>query len=133
MKGSCNCGRVKIRLARRPEYLNECDCSLCWKLGAWWGYFLAADVAIDGKVFAFKREDRAQPAIDIHFCQSCGVTTHWLPLAHIDQSRMGVNMKLFEVEALAGIELRFPDGRNWDGRPDYGFRREAIILGSISH
>ena len=34
MKGTCPCGGVTVTLPRKPEYLNSCDCTLCFRLGA---------------------------------------------------------------------------------------------------
>ena len=48
--------------------------------------------------------------------------------AHPEADQVGVNMKLFDPAALAGVELRFPDGRNWDGASPYGFRRESVTM-----
>jgi len=41
---------------------------------------------------------------------------------------MGVNMRLFESDLLAGIELRFPNGKDWQGEEEFGYYREAIML-----
>ncbi|MBX2814132.1 MAG: hypothetical protein KTR25_20150, partial [Myxococcales bacterium] len=32
-------------------------------------------------------------------------------------NRMGINMYLFADSELSGVELRFPDGKNWFGGP----------------
>jgi len=42
---------------------------------------------------------------------------------------MGVNMRLADEKELAGIELRYPDGRTWPGTGDFGYVREARIIG----
>jgi hypothetical protein len=33
MIGTCPCGGVTVTLPRKPEYLNSCDCTLCFRLG----------------------------------------------------------------------------------------------------
>ena len=38
-------------------------------------------------------------------------------------------MRLADESDLAGIELRFPDGRAWSGEGGFGYVREARILG----
>lgn len=43
---------------------------------------------------------------------------------------MGVNMHLADEDDLAGIELRYPDGRAWPGKGDFGYAQEARIIGS---
>ena len=41
---------------------------------------------------------------------------------------MGVNMGLAEPQDIAGIELRFPDGRSWSGEGEFTYTREPIVL-----
>lgn len=37
-------------------------------------------------------------------------------------------MALAEERDLAGIELRYPDGRSWSGEGEFAYVREARIL-----
>ena len=41
---------------------------------------------------------------------------------------MGVNMWLADSRDLAGIELRFPDGKSWPGHGEFSYVRKARIL-----
>jgi hypothetical protein len=112
--GTCHCGAVTLAIAVRPEYLNDCNCSLCTKLGALWGYFNPAEVTISGETGTYIRSDLKTPGLAAHFCKRCGCTTHWKPLPVWPQDRMGVNMRLFSPAAVEGIEIRHPDGRAWE-------------------
>jgi hypothetical protein len=133
MTGKCSCGTVAITLARKPQFVNDCDCSFCSRLGAWWGYFTPDDVQVLGRTASFQREDRKQPAVDAHFCLKCGSTTHWTLRPHLGNETMGVNMRLFDISDLQGVEHRFPDGANWDGASTYGYRKAATMIGRMSH
>jgi len=42
---------------------------------------------------------------------------------------MGVNLRLADEKDLAGIELRYPDGRAWPGKGAFGYVREPRIMG----
>ena len=42
---------------------------------------------------------------------------------------MGVNMGLADARDLAGIDLRYPDGKAWSGEGEFSYVREARILG----
>ena len=133
LTAQCHCGQVTVEVAARPDYINECNCSLCNSHGVWWGYYPPAQVAVTGETKAYRRVDREDPAVELHFCGTCGCTTHWTLLpAFIEKigldTIMGVNMRLFDRAALAGVELRFPDGKAWDGVGDWGFVREAVVL-----
>jgi hypothetical protein len=128
--GGCHCRAVRITLRTKPEYVNDCNCSLCSNAGALWGYFSPSDVWIDGETQNYVRVDRKQPGVSVHFCGTCGATTHWSPLPRFPQTMMGANMRLFDPGELFGVELRFPNGRNWDGRSAYGYVRDHLVCGT---
>jgi len=129
---SCLCGQTKIELARRPPFINECNCAFCSKTGARWGYFHPSDVKIVGNSKGYRRRDKDQPNAQVHFCVECGSTTHFVlterAIAQFGNTMMGVNMWLADPGALAGTELRFPDGRAWSGEGDFAHVREARVL-----
>ena len=81
------------------------------KLGAAWGYYPPADVAIEGETRVYERADVERPHLTLHFCGACGATVNWSPTAHLPQDRLGINMRLFEPGELAGIEVRYGDRR----------------------
>ena len=37
-EGSCHCGALRFRLARRPEKLTDCNCSVCRRCRALWAH-----------------------------------------------------------------------------------------------
>lgn len=118
MHAECLCGAVRVTIAARPDYINDCNCTLCRKSGGVWGYFPGADVRVEGETAGMVRPDMDEPAVEMRFCPKCGSTTHWVltrsyQAAHPDTDRVGVNMRLFDPGALIGAELRFPDGLNW--------------------
>ncbi|HQT85665.1 MAG: aldehyde-activating protein [Acidiphilium sp. 37-64-53] len=130
---TCLCGRVRIEVPKRPAFINECNCTLCSKSGARWAYFHPADVGIVGTTAGYRRDDKDDPAAEIHFCANCGATTHFVltesAIARFGNVQMGVNMRLADENDLAGIELRYPDGRAWAGTGGFGYVREAHVLG----
>ena len=114
MKGRCACGAVQVETQRRPELVNQCDCSACLRMGVAWGYFHPDEVTITGETAAFTRHDVSEPHIAFHFCPACGSTTNWAGLGDSPQ-RIGINMRLFEPDDLEGLEARFSDGLRWFG------------------
>ena len=130
---SCHCGEVRLALARRPDFVNECNCTLCAKTGARWAYLDPAEVTVSGETHGYRRTDKADPAAEIRFCAKCGVTTHFVltesAAARFGNTMTGVNTRLAGEADLAGIELRYPDGRAWSGEGEFGFVREARVLG----
>ncbi len=136
LKLTCLCGRVRIEVAKRPDFINECNCTLCSKSGARWSYLHPSDVTIEGATGRYSREDKVDPAADLHFCGRCGSTTHFTltdsAKARFGDVQMGVNMALADERDLAGIELRYPDGRAWSGGSDVGYVREPRIIGQAT-
>jgi len=136
LKLSCLCGQVRLEIEKRPDFINECNCTLCSKAGARWGYYHPSQVSVEGVVSSYSREDKKDPAAEIQFCAKCGSTTHFKltpsAVAKFGNSMMGVNMHLADEGDLAGIELRYPDGRGWEGEGDFVYVREAWIIGQTA-
>lgn len=132
MTSSCHCGAVRIE-TKRPDYINECNCSLCGKAGVRWAYFHPGEVTVAGETKSWSRTDKPEPNAEVHFCPQCGATTHFTLTATAQAKHgntlIGVNMRLADEAELAGVELRFPDGKAWDGGSDFGYVREAVVLG----
>lgn len=129
---TCLCGAVTVLASRRPAYIFECNCTLCRKSGARWGYYQPGEVEVTGRTGTCTRPDKAVPATEIHFCPGCGSTTHFTltpaAIAKHGNTMLGVNMWLAEPSDLSGLEVQFPDGRSWSGEGPFGFVREPIIL-----
>jgi hypothetical protein len=110
VKGACLCGGVTVTLARRPEYMNSCNCSACFRLGSLTGYFPPEEVAIEGETKRYVRSD-IEPYIAFLFCPTCSANVGRASLE--PRERMGVSMRLFDPDALVGLPVRFPNGRAW--------------------
>ena len=81
----------------------------------------------------FSRRDKKAAATEIHTCAVCGATTHFELTAAFKATNpgvdiMGVNMRLFEPGELNGVEVRFPNGKDWPGEGPYEFRRAALTI-----
>jgi hypothetical protein len=130
---SCLCGQIAIELARQPDFIHECNCTLCAKTGARWGYFHPTEVSVTGSASGFCRSDKDEPNAQVRFCPTCGSTTHFVlteqAIARFGNSLMGVNMWLADASDLAGVELRYPDGQAWSGEGDFAYVRKPRIIG----
>ena len=78
MTASCLCGAVSIVIETKPEFINDCNCSLCRKAGAAWGYFPSSAVTTSGNTVPFVRRDKTAPGVEVHSCASCATTTHFV-------------------------------------------------------
>ena len=129
----CLCGQVRIQVPNRPDFINECNCTLCSKSGARWAYFHPDDVVIEGTTRGYSRDDKEDAAAEVRFCADCGSTTHFVltpsAVAKFGNVQMGVNMRLADDKDLAGTELRYPDGRAWSGVGGFTYVQDARIIG----
>ena len=133
MIASCLCGAVRVAIETKPEFINDCNCSLCRKAGAAWGYFASSSVTTSGNTVPFVRRDKTVPGVEVHSCASCATTTHFvLTESFKERNRaadlIGVNMRLFDPDELHGVEIRFPNGKDWPGEGPYGYRRAAMTI-----
>jgi hypothetical protein len=133
MTGECHCGNVQISISRPPAFLYCCNCSLCRKSGALWGYFSAEEVMVGGHAMHYRRCDKAINKGTLHFCGQCGNTSHWMADADAGTWTYAVNMRIFEASLLKGLPVHYPDGANWTGNGSFGFFRDTHPHDGISH
>ncbi|MBV9331122.1 MAG: GFA family protein, partial [Alphaproteobacteria bacterium] len=72
IEASCHCGAVRMQIDEAPpEFLTDCNCSICRRNGGLWAYFgtdqvkLAAPQGTDVYVWGDKM-------IEFHRCRTCG-------------------------------------------------------------
>lgn len=134
MTGTCLCGAVSVTVDGKPDFIHDCNCTLCRKSGGAWGYFAASQVLVEGTTSSVMRTDKVDPAAEVHSCRACSATTHFAMAEafterHGPVDMVGVNMRLFSPHDLDGVEVRFPDGRNWSGEGAFDYRRPSVIIG----
>jgi hypothetical protein len=105
---TCHCGAVSITLARAPDEVTHCNCSLCRSYGAIWAYYPSDDVTVpDGAVtdtYAWNGRH-----VDFHRCANCGCVTHWVP-RDAARDKRGINANLLPVEVTKAARVRYLDG-----------------------
>ena len=109
IEASCHCGAVRLEIARPPETVTDCNCSICRRYGVLWAYYSPSDVRItppSGATAIYMWDDKS---IEFHHCRICGCVTHWAPVDKA-RDRMGVNARLLAPEILSGARVRHLDG-----------------------
>jgi hypothetical protein len=99
IRAACHCGAVRFEIAEAPEWVLDCNCTLCRRYGALWSYY------------AIKPGDQAKllkkPAKDVtsvytwndheiafHHCRTCGCITHMEAIKRDPPFVLGVNMRM---------------------------------------
>ena len=49
LRSTCHCGAITVILPRHPEEINECQCTICRRYAAAWGYYKVDEVKFDIK------------------------------------------------------------------------------------
>ena len=75
-QGSCHCGRVSFELDAKLDYVMECSCSLCRRVGALWHGAPDSSLRItagEGELTLYQFNTHAARH---YFCSRCGIYTH---------------------------------------------------------
>lgn len=104
MNGACHCGSVRITVARPPEAVTECGCSICRRYGALWAYYKVEDVAIEGETQSYRWGRRH---IDFLRCPTCGCVVAWTPRGAYPEC--AVNARMLEGLDFDAVERFFEE------------------------
>jgi hypothetical protein len=110
LHGACHCGAVRLTLPAAPDQATDCNCSLCRRLAGLWAYYTFGSVRIEGhpeNTADYIWGDRTLRTVR---CRTCGVVTHWEPLAPQPGDKHGVNLRNFEPALLRPVKVRHFDG-----------------------
>lgn len=114
LEASCHCGAVKFTLSRPPVDLGSCNCSICRRLGALWGYYTQSEIEQHFDEDATSTYIQGDKCLAMHTCRTCGCTTHWSGVGdESEDPRLAVNCRLMEPEDLKDIPIRKIDGASW--------------------
>ncbi|MBW8182725.1 GFA family protein [Shewanella nanhaiensis] len=117
MELMCHCGNVKIKVANSPATLTSCNCSICHRYGALWGYYKPNEVQLtfmadslgtsmpSAKSYRFGDE-----CIEFFHCQKCGCLTHYLTTDKVPEPKYGINFRMAPRAEVAEIQVRHFDG-----------------------
>lgn len=110
LTATCHCGAVRIEIPRRPRSLTNCNCSICRRYGTLWAYYKAAEVRVDGAPSSTSAYAWGDKRLRFVRCSTCGCITHWERIHPTADSRVGVNARNFEPNALGPVRIRLLDG-----------------------
>lgn len=110
MKLTCHCGEVRLELGFIPQEVAECNCSICRRYSASWGYFSPDNVSTKGKTDFYCWGDKE---VEFHRCSYCGCLTHYITTEKCSERIFAVNMKLASETMLSQVKVRKIDGASF--------------------
>jgi GNAT superfamily N-acetyltransferase len=110
VEASCHCGSVKLQLAHRPDWILECNCSLCRRTGGLWAYYRLGTVTLQAQPGALEAYMWGDKSLRTMRCSHCGIVTHWEPVDAERVGKWGVNTRNLEPQVTQGIRVRRFDG-----------------------
>ncbi|QUD86303.1 GFA family protein [Phenylobacterium montanum] len=109
VEGACHCGAVRLTLARAPQTLTDCNCSICRRYGVLWAYYRPDEVEIAAGHDATETYAWGKASILFHRCRTCGCVVRWTAVDPA-RNRTGVNARLLDLGVLATARVRHLDG-----------------------
>lgn len=111
MKTSCHCGRIKIEVAT-PAQVTICNCSICSRYQALWGYYQPQQVRIEVQGESESVYQWGDKELGFVRCSNCGCVTHYRTLPGQPDPRIAVNFRMVVDDSVADIPVRYFDGKN---------------------
>ena len=111
IKAACHCGAVRFELEAFPEWVLDCNCTLCRRYGALWAYPHAGQV----KVLKGPDPDVTETYVwgdrwlAFHRCRACGCVTHMEAIAEDPPHLYGVNARMMPGLDPSTVALRQAD------------------------
>jgi len=113
LTGSCHCAAAGWTLKGDPGSITACNCTLCRRYGALWAYDYEGErITVVGPSCAYTRPGKADPALEIRFCPTCGCVICWrgLRIEEDGKRRVAVNIRLADPDAVASLPIDHFDG-----------------------
>nr|QIH44547.1 aldehyde-activating protein [Vibrio ziniensis] len=110
LTGHCHCGNITLKIPHLSKTATECNCSICSRYAAIWGYFKDSEVKIITKENNVGDYSWGDKDIIFHHCTNCGCITHYSSANKSNSERVAVNYRMFNPTILTTIKIRHFDG-----------------------
>ncbi|WP_435448295.1 GFA family protein [Vibrio navarrensis] len=108
--GRCHCGNVELSIPELTEAATSCNCSICSRYGAIWGYFTESDVEVKVGQAGLSSYCYGDKFINFNRCNECGCITHYTSTKPSPGSRLAVNYRMFPPSQASQVKVRLFDG-----------------------
>src|SRR4249919_278391 len=117
MRAACHCTAIRLEIAELPDWVLDCNCTICRRYGAVWAYPRAGHVKVvqgEGETDTYLWNDRD---LAFHRCKECGCVM-FMSAAKADSLEIyGINVRMIPTLDPTSVRLRQKDnghtGRFW--------------------
>lgn len=123
--GQCLCGAVRWRFRGDIPDATICNCTACRRYGVLWAYgYDGEEITVEDPQSALTAYMRgATSPLTFNFCRVCGNIVSWRGRRQNEdgKTRIAVNLRLADPDAVAGVPLQKFDGlHSFDDLPRDG-------------
>lgn len=112
VSGGCHCGNVRFEArVKNLPVLQECNCSICAKLGFIHLIVPKADFSLLSGSESISTYTFNSGVAQHTFCKNCGVKSFYTPRSNPDG--ISINYRCLDEE-IPGVEIEPFDGQNWE-------------------
>jgi hypothetical protein len=109
VRAACHCTAVRIEVADLPDWVLDCNCTICRRYGAIWAYPESAKVMFVGGADATDTYTWGDGVLAFHRCRTCGCVTHMMALDTDPPRVYGINVRMIPTLDPASVRLRQKD------------------------
>jgi hypothetical protein len=109
MRAACHCTAVRFEVAELPDWVLDCNCTLCRRYGAIWAYPKADAVNFVQGADATDTYVWGDEMLAFHRCRHCGCVTHMTALDADPPRVYGVNVRMIPTLDPRSVRLRQKD------------------------
>ena len=106
---SCHCGEVKLILPHFVDVVTDCNCSICYRHAALWGYYEKNSYQVVGKK-KLQSYSHGDKNIIYYSCNNCMCITHYESTEKSGVNIAGINFRLYAGNLPESTRIRKFDG-----------------------
>ena len=109
----CHCGDVEITADSLPEFLGDCNCSICRRYKALWGYYAPESVSIKTRGDATVAYIWGDREVAFQHCRNCGCITHYVTTELCPTRVVAVNFRMVDPALYENVRIKKIDGASY--------------------
>ena len=109
VRAACHCTAVRFEIAELPDWVLDCNCTICRRYGAIWSYPEATNVKFVRGADFTDTYTWGNRWLAFHRCRQCGCITHMTVLDPAPPRIYGINARMIPTLDPASVKLRQAD------------------------